>query len=72
MTSIPSLSSKAGNLSELRNVIAFWLGKWKVSCICSALPAILGYVRVTLRGSCGELDTQPTPPDEGVMVKLRS
>ncbi|GKB33236.1 hypothetical protein Tco_0872637, partial [Tanacetum coccineum] len=22
----------------------------------------------TLRGSCGELDAQPTPPDEGVMV----
>ncbi|GKC86849.1 hypothetical protein Tco_1147498 [Tanacetum coccineum] len=27
---------------------------------------------ITLRGSCGELDTQPSPPDEGVMVKLRS
>ncbi|GJZ78903.1 putative reverse transcriptase domain-containing protein [Tanacetum coccineum] len=25
--------------------------------------------RETLRGSCGELDTQPTPPDEGVMIK---
>ncbi|GJT31611.1 putative reverse transcriptase domain-containing protein [Tanacetum coccineum] len=24
--------------------------------------------RETLRGSCGELDAQPTPPDEGVMV----
>ncbi|GJR86399.1 retrovirus-related pol polyprotein from transposon TNT 1-94, partial [Tanacetum coccineum] len=23
----------------------------------------------TLRGSCGELDAQPTPPDEGVMIK---
>ncbi|GJU18712.1 putative reverse transcriptase domain-containing protein [Tanacetum coccineum] len=28
--------------------------------------------RDTLRGSCGKLDAQPTPPDEGVMVKLRS
>ncbi|GJS19440.1 putative reverse transcriptase domain-containing protein [Tanacetum coccineum] len=26
----------------------------------------------TLRGSCGKLDAQPTPPDEGVMVNLRS
>ncbi|GJV19808.1 hypothetical protein Tco_1368828 [Tanacetum coccineum] len=26
----------------------------------------------TLRGSCGKLDAQPTPPDEGVMVKIRS
>ncbi|GKE22238.1 hypothetical protein Tco_1433750, partial [Tanacetum coccineum] len=25
-----------------------------------------------LRGSCGKLDAQPTPPDEGVMVNLRS
>ncbi|GJW95709.1 putative reverse transcriptase domain-containing protein [Tanacetum coccineum] len=27
---------------------------------------------MTLRGSCGKLDAQPTPPDEGVMVNLRS
>ncbi|GJV39927.1 hypothetical protein Tco_1418367 [Tanacetum coccineum] len=27
---------------------------------------------VTLRGSCGKLDAQPTLPDEGVMVNLRS
>ncbi|GJW32817.1 hypothetical protein Tco_0052849 [Tanacetum coccineum] len=28
--------------------------------------------KTTLRGSCGKLDAQPTPPDEGVMVNLRS
>ncbi|GJW20049.1 hypothetical protein Tco_0027485 [Tanacetum coccineum] len=33
---------------------------------------VVGRLFSTLRGSCGELDAQPTPPDEGVMVNLRS
>ncbi|GJV44708.1 putative reverse transcriptase domain-containing protein [Tanacetum coccineum] len=29
-------------------------------------------VLLGVEGSCGKLDAQPTPPDEGVMVKIRS